>query len=297
MNILISGSTGLIGRALVPHLEGAGHEVTRLVRPGTGGVDGIEWDPAVGTIDRERLEGFDAVVHLAGEPIDQRWTTGTKRRIEQSRVQGTRLVASALADLDDPPAVLVSGSAVGYYGDRGDRWLTEDASPGDLFISTVCERWEAAAQPAAEAGIRVVNTRMGIVLSTEGGALPRMLPPFRLGLGGHLGSGEQYMSWVTRADAVRIIAHLLESSSVRGPVNVCTPTPVTNRTFTDTLGSVLGRPTVMWVPGVAVRLLFGQMGAELLLASDRVRPAKLAANGFTWEYPELEPALEHVFAD
>lgn len=298
MQVLVSGSTGLIGRALVPSLEEAGHEVTPLVRPGTSGAaDGVRWAPAEGEIDRDELEGFDAVVHLAGEPIDQRWTGETKRRIRDSRVEGTRLLAGALADLDDPPDVLISGSAVGYYGDRGDAWLEEDAAPGDLFISEVCRAWEAASEVAAEGDIRVVNTRMGIVLSTEGGALPRMLPPFRVGLGGHLGSGDQYLPWVTRDDVVRIVEHLLETESIEGPVNVCTPEPVTNRRFTAALGAALGRPTVFWVPGFGVRLLFGQMGEELLLASDRTRPAKLEASGYEWRRPELEPALEHVLAD
>ena len=297
MQVLVSGSTGLVGAALVPHLESAGHEVTRLVRPGTAGADGIEWDPANGAIDRSQLEGFGAVVHLAGEPIDQRWTERTKRRIRESRVQGTRLVASALAELDDPPEVFVSASAVGYYGDRGETWLTEGADPGDLFISEVCRRWEAAAQVAAENGVRVVTPRTGIVLSTEGGALPQMLPPFKLGLGGHLGPGDQYMSWVTRTDAVRIVEHLIETEELHGAVNVCTPEPVTNREFTDVLGDVLGRPTVMWVPAFGVKLLFGQMGEELLLASARVRPVELEESGYEWAYPELRFALQHVFEE
>lgn len=297
MRLLISGSTGLLGRALVPHFESGGHDVSRLVRPGTEGADGIEWDPANGELEPARLEGFDAVVHLAGEPIDQRWTERTKRRILESRVRGTELVADTLAELDDPPDVLVSASAVGYYGDRGDRWLTEDSSPGDLFISDVCQRWEAASRGAAENGVRVVNMRTGIVLSTEGGALPQMLPPFKLGLGGYLGSGDQYMSWVTRADAVGIVDHLVHTENLHGPVNVCTPAPVTNGAFTEVLGDVLGRPTVMWVPAVGVRLMFGQMGEELLLASARVRPEALTESGYEWEYPELRAALEHVFAE
>lgn len=295
MQILVSGSTGLVGRALVSHLERSGHEVGRLVRPETTNApDGVPWSPTTGELDPDDVEGFDAVVHLAGEPIDQRWTAETKERIRDSRVEGTRLLAGTLAELDDPPEVLVSASAVGYYGDRGDTWLEEDSTPGDLFISDVCQEWEEASRVAAENGVRVVNPRTGIVLSTEGGALPQMLPPFRFGLGGHLGSGDQYMPWVAREDVVGILEHVVETEAVEGPVNVCAPNPVTNRTFTDALGAALGRPTVLWVPEFGVRLMFGQMGEELLLASDRTRPAKLRESGYEWQYPELAPALEHV---
>jgi hypothetical protein len=298
MQILVSGSTGLIGRALVAHLREAGHEVTRLVRPRSpDSADGIEWDPAAGRLDADQLEGFDAVVHLAGESINQRWTASTKERIRRSRVQGTELLAGTLADLDDPPEVLVSASAVGYYGDRGDEWLPEDAGPGELFISDVCEQWEAASQAATENGVRVVNIRTGVVLSDEGGALPQMLPPFKLGLGGKLGSGDQFVPWVAREDVVGAIAFLLDHEELSGPVNVCAPNPVRNSELTDALGDVLGRPTVFFVPGFGIRLLFGQMGEELLLASDRVRPAKLAEAGFEWEYEELRPALEHALRD
>lgn len=298
MQVLVSGSTGMVGRALVPYLEQAGHEVTPLVRPETTTTaDGIPWVPARGELEQDRLEGFDAVVHLAGETIDQRWTDGAKQRILESRIQGTQLLAGTLAELDDPPAVLISASAVGYYGDRGDTWLEENADAGDLFISEVCQQWEGASRIAAENGIRVVNTRTGIVLSEEGGALARMLPVFKFGLGGHLGSGDQYMPWVTRDEFARIVEHLIETESVEGPVNVCTPEPVTNKEFTKSLGSVLGRPTVFWVPRFGVRLLFGQMGEELLLASDRTRPTKLQESGYSWHHPELEPALEHVLSD
>lgn len=300
MRILVSGSTGLIGRALVLHLESEGHDVTRLVRPESSDAaagDSVRWAPSRGELDPAQVEGFDAVVHLAGESIDQRWTERTKRRIRESRIDGTELLADTLAGLDDPPAVLLSASAVGYYGDRGDAWLEEDDASGDLFISDVCRQWEAVAQAASENGVRVVTLRTGIVLSREGGALPRMLPPFRVGVGGHLGSGDQYMSWVTRDDAVRIVRFLLETESVEGPVNVCAPNPVTNRVFTEALGSALGRPTALWVPGFAVRLMFGQMGEELLLASQRVRPAKLAESGYTWRYPDVADALKHVLAD
>lgn len=298
MRIVVSGSTGLIGRALVAHLKEADHEVTNLVRPETtGNADGIVWKPSQGQLDPDQLEGVDAVVHLAGESINQRWTERTKRRIRDSRVQGTRLLASTLADLDHPPEVLISASAVGYYGDRGETWLEEAAAPGDLFISDVCRQWEEASQLAAENDVRVVNTRTGIVLSTEGGAVPQMLPPFRIGLGGRLGSGDQYMSWILRTDVVHIIEHLLETEEIDGPVNVCTPDPVPNAEFTATLGAALGRPTAVRVPAFGVRLLFGQMGEELLLASDRMRPAKLERTGYEWRHPELRPALEHVLTD
>jgi uncharacterized protein (TIGR01777 family) len=298
MKTLVSGSTGLIGRALVRHLRDAGHEVTRLVRPGSpDSADGIEWDPANRLLDPNDVEGFDAVIHLAGESINQRWTDATKERILQSRVQGTELLAGTLVDLDDPPEVLVSASAVGYYGDRGDEWLPEDADVGDLFISDVCQQWEAASQAATENGVRVVNIRTGVVLSDEGGALPQMLPPFKLGLGGKLGSGDQFVPWVAREDVVEAIAFLLTHKELSGPVNVCAPNPVRNTELTDTLGDVLGRPTVFFVPRFGIRLLFGQMGEELLLASDRVRPAKLADAGFEWEYEELNPALEHALSD
>jgi hypothetical protein len=295
MQILVSGSTGLIGRALVAHLRDAGHEVTRLVRPGSpAGTEGIEWEPTTGRLDAERLEGFEAVVHLGGESINQRWTEATKDRILRSRVRGTELLAGALAELDDPPEVLVSASADGYYGDRGDEWLPEDAGAGDLFISDVCRQWEAAAQGATEHGVRVVTIRTGVVLSDEGGALPQMLPPFELGLGGTLGSGAQFMPWVAREDVAGAIAFLLDHESLSGPVNLCAPNPVRNAELTETLGDVLGRPTVFFVPRLGVRLLFGQMGEELLLASERVRPAKLADAGFEWEYEKLEPALKHA---
>jgi uncharacterized protein (TIGR01777 family) len=295
MHIVVSGSTGLLGRALVSHFEADGHEVTPLVRPTTSGArDGIPWSPSAGELDPARLEGVDAVVHLAGESINQRWNERTKARILNSRVEGTSLLAETLAGLDDPPEVFVSASAIGYYGDRGDTRLTEDADPGDLFISDVCEQWEAAAQPAAENGIRVVNPRIGVVLSEEGGALPQMLPPFRFGLGGHLGSGEQWMSWVTREEFVGAIDHILNTEELAGPVNVCSPNPVTNRTFTNVLGEALNRPTVTFVPGFAVNLMFGQMGEELLLASARVEPTKLEASGYEFEQPDLEPALRQV---
>lgn len=298
MQVLVSGSTGLVGRALTPRLRAAGHEVTPLVRPDTPpDVDGVRWDPAAGELDAKAVAGVDAVVHLAGESIDQRWTDQAKRRILESRVQGTRLLAETLASLDEPPSVMVSASAVGYYGDRGDTWLPETAASGDLFISRVCREWEAATEPAAEAGVRVVTMRTGIVLSTAGGALARMLSPFRFGLGGRLGSGEQFMPWVTRADVARTVVHLLEDEGVEGPVNACSPNPVRNAAFTKALGRELGRPTVVPLPAAGVRLLFGQMGEELLLASDRVRPAVLEDRGFEWEQPEIEPALAHVLSE
>jgi uncharacterized protein len=296
MNILVSGSTGLVGKALVSSLTRAGHQVTRLVRsqPGPGEKD-IQWDPAVGSLDSSRLEGLDGVVHLAGESIAQgRWTAEKKARIRNSRVKGTQLLADALAQRVQQPKTLICASAIGYYGNRGAEILREESSPGSGFLPDVCREWEAATKPAANSGIRVVNLRTGLVLSSAGGALPKMLPPFKLGIGGKLGTGQQYMSWISIDDLVGIIQHALEKSSLSGPVNAVSPHPVTNLEFTKTLGRVLARPTIFPVPAFAVRSMFGQMGEDLLLASARVEPARLAGSGYIFRYPELEGALRHV---
>lgn len=294
--VLVSGSSGLIGSSLVPELTVRGYAVDPLVRTPPGpGEEGILWDPDSGEVDEEGLEGADAVVHLAGAPIDERWTSAQKERILRSREEGTRLLAETLAGLDDPPDVLVSASAVGYYGDRGDEVLTEGKDPGDAFLSEVCQRWEQACQPAREAGIRVVHPRTGIVLSTRGGALDRMLLPFRLGLGGRIGSGDQWWPWITLSDEVRALIHLLEGD-LEGPVNLSAPNPVRNERFVDTLGDVLGRPTVFPLPAFVARLVFGEMADELLLASQRMEPARLEKDGFDFEHPELEEALESALA-
>lgn len=291
MKILVSGSTGLIGSELVSFLNRQGNQVVRLVRrPPAGGE--IQWEATAGGMELGKLEGFDAVVHLAGDPIAQgRWTPAKKARIRDSRVQGTQLLAESLAQLTKPPKVLICASAIGYYGDRGDELLTEESSPGNSFLGKVGQEWEQASQPAAQKGIRVVNLRFGIVMSPKGGALKMMLPPFRMGAGSPLGSGRQTMSWVSLEDVVGAIHHALTHDSLRGPVNVVAPQPVTNLQFTKTLGKVLRRPTLFPVPAFAVRLLFGEMADEALLASARVAPMKLKATGFSFKHPELEGAL------
>jgi uncharacterized protein (TIGR01777 family) len=295
MRVLVTGSTGLIGSALVPFLRAAGHDVIRLARvPLRAEEKVVLWDPEAGKIEPSELEGIEAVVHLAGENIAGRWTAEKKARIRDSRVRGTRLLCEALARLERPPAVLVSASAIGYYGDRGTEILREESPPGRGFLAEVAAQWEAATEPAAQRGIRVAILRFGIVLSPRGGALAQMLLPFRLGLGGPIGSGQQYWSWIAIDDVVRAIQHALHTETIRGPVNVVAPDPVTNREFTRALGRVLGRPTLLPLPATVVRLLFGQMGEELLLASQRVEPIRLLASGFVFQYPDLDGALRHL---
>ena len=298
MKVLVSGSTGLIGSALVAALEADGHRVTRLVRGNPVGAGHAVWDPAKGTIDAARLEGLDAVVHLAGAGIgDRRWTKGYKEEIRRSRVAGTDLLARTLAGLDAPPAVLASGSGINFYGDRGAEELTEESPGGAGFLAAVVAEWEAATAPASAAGIRVAHFRSGIVLSPRGGALRRQLTPFRLGLGGKVGSGRQYMSWITLDDEVRAIAHVLATPSLAGPVNLTSPQPVTNAEFTRQLGQALRRPAVLTVPPAALKVaLGGQMVSELLLASMRVLPAVLSRSGFSFAHPELGGALTAVLA-
>ena len=303
MKIVITGSSGLIGTALIASLteagdesgSEAGHRVTRLVRsrPRTQAGE-AHWDPAAGEMDATALEGQDAVVNLAGETIAERWTAAKKARIRDSRIQGTRLLCDAMAHLRKRPAVLVNSSAIGYYGDRGAERLTEDSLPGSGFLADVCREWEAATAAAAKAGVRVVCLRTGVVLSAAGGALAKMLPPFRLGLGGRIGSGTQFMSWIALDDLVGIVRHALATPTLAGPVNAVAPNPVTNQEFTTTLGKVLGRPTPFPVPAFAMRLAFGQMAEELLLGSARVEPQRLAASGYSFRFPDLEAALRHV---
>ncbi len=293
--VAVTGSSGLIGSALVRALRAEGHEVLRLVRreprPGRGEVG---WDPREERIDAAALSGVDAVVHLAGASVGERWTDERKRRIRESRVQGTSLLSRSLADLPEPPRVLVSVSAIGYYGDRGDEPLSEESDRGGGFLSGVAVEWEAAAEPAARAGVRVVTPRLGVVLSPDGGALQRMLPVFRLGLGGRLGDGGQWMSWVSLPDVIRAFSFLIGTPEVKGPVNVVAPEPVTNAEFTRTLGHALGRPTPLFVPKTALRLAFGEMADETLLASQRVVPARLVGAGFHFRHPHLEGALRAV---
>ena len=297
MKVVLTGSSGLVGSALIPVLTSGGHEVVRLVRsqPRPEASE-VRWDPETGEIDPAALEGVDAAVHLAGESIAAgRWTTSRKARILESRVKGTRLLVETLAGLGQRPKVLVSASAVGYYGDRGEERLTEESGSGSaFFLANVCRQWETATEPAAAAGIRVVNLRFGIILSGGGGALPRLLTPFRLGVGGRLGSGKQFMSWIAIDDVVGAIVHVLKTEALRGAVNAVAPQAVTNREFTKALGRVLGRPTLFPLPACAARLAFGEMADELLLASQRVEPAKLLASGYQFRFPEIEGALRHL---
>jgi len=294
MKILVTGATGLVGSALVPFLAAGGHEVVRLGRTAPGAGD-IRWDPDAGALDTAGLEGFDGVVHLAGENIASgRWTEARKHRIKESRVKGTSLLAATLAGLERPPRVLVSASAIGYYGDRGDEELTEASPSGSGFLSEVCREWEAATDAAEGKGIRVAHARLGVVLGKDGGALAKMLTPFRLGAGGVIGNGRQYMSWITLEDTVAAIGHLLSTESAAGPVNVVAPAPVTNGEFTRTLGRVLRRPTLFPMPGFAARLAFGEMADALLLASTRVKPAGLLDSGYAFRHGSLEEGLRHV---
>ena len=300
MKVIVTGSGGLVGRALVRSLLADGHSVTRLVRGGaqqfrTPGSAAVEWNPENGTIDAGALEGHDAAVHLAGEPIAEgRWDEEKKRRILESRVKGTRLIAETLAGLKEKPRVLVSASATGFYGDRGAEVLREESASGENFVSEVCREWEKATLAASQAGVRVVHLRIGVVFSGEGGALPRMLTPFKLGVGGRLGSGRQYMSWITLEDLVSVIRRAVEDESLRGPVNAVAPGAVTNEEFTKTLGRELGRPTIFAVPAFAARLAFGEVADELLLASARVEPARLKEAGFEFKDPNVEGALRRV---
>ncbi|HZZ79036.1 MAG TPA: TIGR01777 family oxidoreductase [Gemmataceae bacterium] len=294
MRIAITGSTGLVGSALVPFLTSGGHEVVPIVRNRTSGED-VSWTPEAGLIDAERLEGLDAVVHLAGENIAaRRWNAAQKARIRDSRIQGTKVLCEALARLRRPPRVLVSASAIGFYGNRGDEELTEASASGTGFLPEVCREWEAATVAAEKAGIRVVHLRFGIILSPKGGALAQMLTPFRLGVGGRLGNGRQAMSWIALDDVVGTIYHGLATETLRGPVNTVAPKPVTNLEFTKTLGRVLGRPTMFPVPGFLARLAFGEMANDLLLASTRVVPEALLDSGYEFLYPDLEHALRHL---
>ncbi|HET6764614.1 MAG TPA: TIGR01777 family oxidoreductase [Longimicrobiaceae bacterium] len=290
--VAVTGASGLIGAALVRQLEREGVQVRRLVRSRDKARGGdVYWNPDAGEIDAEGLAGIDAAVHLAGESVAARWTDERRRRILRSRVDGTTLLARTLAGLQPKPAVLVSASAVGIYGSRGDEELTEDSAPGSDFLAEVGREWEAAAKPAAEAGIRVVNTRFGIVLSADGGALGQMLPPFRLGVGGRLGSGRQWMSWISLEDTVGAIRFCMEHEEVSGPVNVVGPAPVRNDEFAATLGTVLGRPAVLPVPAFALRLLFGEMADGAILASQRAFPRKLTDHGYRFRHPTLSGAL------
>jgi len=295
MKILIGGSSGLLGTALMKSLETEGHEVFRLVRHAPRSPSEVEWSPDRYSIALARIEGFDAVVNLAGESIAEgRWTEEKKRRIRESRVKGTKLLGDALANLTKPPKAFICASAIGYYGDRGNEILTESSAPGDDFLAQVCVEWEKATALATEKGIRVVNARFGVILDKSGGALAKMLPPFRMGIGGRVGSGKQWMSWIALDDVVGAINFALKNDSLQGPVNFVAPNPVTNAEFTRTLGKVLSRPTLFPIPAFGVRLAFGEMGDALLLGGQRVAPKRLIAEGYQFQHSQLEAALTNV---
>jgi len=297
MKILITGSTGLIGSKLIPLLSDEGHTVTRLTRTRSGAsLNTAYWDPESGEIEVGKLDGHDAVIHLAGENIAGRWNRKKKSKIEDSRVKGTMLLSRTLARLNSRPGVVVAASGIGYYGDRGNQVLTEDSGPGGGFLARLSIKWEDALGPARDAGIRVLNMRLGVVLTPEGGALGKMLPPFRLGLGGRMGSGEQYWSWIAIDDVLSAIYHSVVSEGLRGPVNFTAPKPVTNREFTETLADALGRPAFFHVPGFALRALLGGMADEMLLSSARAIPSRLLGSGFTFRYADLESALNHLLS-
>jgi uncharacterized protein (TIGR01777 family) len=291
--ILISGSSGPIGAALLPSLKAQGFAVTRLVRSSTTGPDQIAWDPS-GPLSPDLVSGFDAVIHLAGESIVGRWTDAKKRRILESRRQGTGHLAEAAAKASPLPRVFISASAVGFYGNRGDEVLREDSPSGEGFAAEICRQWEAATQPAVQAGIRTAQLRIGVVMSADGGALPKMLTPFRLGLGGRLGTGSQWWTWVSVRDVVGAIQHVLNHDTLSGPVNTVAPNPLTNAEFTRILASVLNRPEIFPMPAFVVRLIFGEMGEELFLGSQRVEPAKLATTGYQFQHPDLKNALKEI---
>jgi len=294
MNVLMTGSTGLIGSALVPFLQEQGHSVTRLVRSQPSRAGEVLWQPQSDSFVAKLPMPPDAVVHLAGEPVAGRWTQQKKDRIRSSRVDATRVLSQALTAMPQPPRVFISASASGYYGDRGDEVLTEDSTPGVGFLADVCRDWEAATQAAEDAGIRVVHLRLGIVLSKHGGALPKMLLPFRLGLGGNLGNGRQYWRWISLDDVIGVIYHAIATGALRGAVNTVSPQPLRNSEFTQTLGRVLHRPTILPVPAFALRLLMGQMVDELLLASACIEPTRLKETKYAFQHPHLEGALRDL---
>ena len=297
MKIAVTGASGLIGSALVPHLRGSGHDVMRLVRRPAASVDEISWDPRSGSADLTRLEGTDAVIHLAGAGVgDHRWTDAYKREILDSRVDGTHTIVTAMTALEKRPAVLVSASAIGWYGDTGDRPVDESAPAGTGFLADVVRAWEAAAGPAAAAGIRVVHPRTGLVVSSKGGAWARMLPLFKGGLGGKLGSGRQYWSWISLRDEIRALVFLLENEALSGPVNLTAPTPLTNAEVTSIMGTVLHRPTLLPAPAFALKAALGEFSTEVL-GSARVIPSVLESTGFTFEDPTLESALRAALAE
>lgn len=294
MRVAITGASGFIGRPLSEYLRAEGHHVVSIGRstPGKRQPD-VGWNPDDGWIDRSALGTPEAIINLAGENLAQRWTTDVKREIRESRVRGTDLIARVSASLDPRPAVLVSGSAIGIYGDRGDETLTESSGPGTGFLADTGRAWEDAADPAREAGIRVIHARTGVVINREGGALDRMLPFFSLGLGGRVGSGRQWMSWIALTDVVRALGFLMSSPHLEGPVNLTAPEPVRNSEFTRELAGALKRPALAVVPAFGIRFLYGEMGMETVVAGQRVLPQVLTREGFAFRYPRLGEALRH----
>ena len=296
MKILVSGSHGLVGTALIKSLTEEGHEVVRLVRrEARAGANEVEWHPEQNRLNPQQLEGLDAVIHLAGESIASgRWTDEKKRAIRDSRVKSTTLLSNTLAQLSRPPSVFLSASAIGYYGSRGDEVLTETSKPGKDFLASVCVEWEEATRAASEKGIRTVNARFGIILDAHGGALGQMLTPFRMGIGGRVGDGKQWMSWIALADVVAGLKYLLTDETTHGPINFVAPNPVTNAEFTRALGQVLSRPTLFPIPTFGARIAFGEMADALLLSSQRVEPKVLKEKGFQFAWTTLEAALRHL---
>lgn len=296
MRFLVTGASGLIGTALVQSLRRDGHEAIALVRRSPRGAGEVEWNPLF--VNAEPFEGAVAVVHLAGESIaGGRWTAERKKRIVESRLVGTQNLAQSIVSATRRPGVLVSASAIGYYGDRGDESLTESSQSGSGFLAQVARGWEAAIEPAARAGVRVVSPRIGVVLAGHGGALPKMALPFRFGLGGRVGSGKQWMSWITLDDLVRLLVYAVTNESIRGPANAVSPQSVTNAEFTRTLARVLHRPAIFPAPAFALRLMLGEMADELLLSSQRVEPKVAMETGFRFQYPQLETALKHALTE
>lgn len=297
--ILVSGGSGPIGAALIPTLKASGAHIIRLSRPGRAQTapdeESIPWDPEQ-PLAADALSGFDGVIHLAGESIVGRWSEAKKKKIRDSRVMGTRNVAQALAQAKDKPQMFICSSALGYYGDRADELLNEDSAPGVGFLPEVCREWEAATRPAADAGIQTVQIRTGVVLSSKGGALAKMLTPFKMGVGGKIGSGKQWMSWIDVEDMVGAVHHILKSDLLRGPVNMVAPKPVTNEEFTKTLASVLSRPAILPMPALAVKLLFGEMGETVLLGSQRVEPSQLISSGYPFRFRTLRASLENILS-
>jgi len=297
LRIALSGSTGFLGRALSEWLAAAGHRVVPITRrAGATPGSSIPWDPARGELAPDALDGIDAVVHLAGENVAQRWTDDVKREIRDSRVKSTTLLASTMQAMERPPRVLLSGSAIGIYGDRGDELLDESSPPGSGFLADVVRVWEDATNQLDRADVRVVHLRTGVVLGQHGGALEKMLTPFRLGLGGRIGGGSQIMSWIALDDWTRAVEFLLHAGQVKGPANLVAPVPVSNADFTHALGHALGRPTIVSIPETAIHLMFGEMGDATLLASERVVPTRLLGAGFTFRHETIDDALRTVLA-